>query len=354
MKKIFLMIILSFFLFNVPGIGEEIQKVEVTSKVANIRSGPALDSKVIGKGFLGDLFVLLGTEGSWYKIELPADEEGVKKVGYIYKSISKIEGDKKRKESPPPTPVKAEKEKKVVEKEKILLKEEKEKEKVEKEKLKAAKKAEKKKIKAAKKAEREKKKAEKKAEKERIKAEKKKSDIKIVKKKKDNQDILFKGFYLKAGYMTKPKVDSLGDKWVFDLGFDTPIGKYAAWGLEFQPYFRSFSADAIDFTAYNLVTNIFLNVKGGINLGVLWDKIDFITLFLGGGPGVSLGYLYTDYNGITGSQFDVMFAWHIVYGAEFKLGKMNIIVEFQSNKVINTEIDPSTQSSNYFLFGLRF
>ncbi len=403
MKRIILCIILSVFLFNVPGAAEEVQKIEVTAKVANIRSGPTLDSQVIGKGLLGDLFTLLGIEGSWYKIELSVDKDGVKKTGYIYKSITKIAEVVKEKEAPLPEKDKVEKEKTKVEKEKEkeIAEIEKEKEKAEKEKLKAEKKAEKEKLKAEKKAEKEKKKAEKeklkaekkaekeklkslskeekeklkaekkverekkKAEKEKLKAEKKaekekkkaemkKADVMVVKKKKESQDFLFKGFYLKGGYMTDPKVDSLGDKWIASLGFDSPIGRFAAWGFEFQPYFRTLTADLIDYSEYYFVTNFFLNVKGGINLGRLWDKLNFLTVYLGGGPGVSLGYLYTDYNGITGTQFDVFFAWHIVYGAEIKLGKMNIIVEFQSNKVINTDIDPSTQSANYFLIGLRF
>ncbi|MEN8222067.1 MAG: SH3 domain-containing protein [Acidobacteriota bacterium] len=385
MKRILLCIFMSLFLFHLPGAAEEVQKVEVTAKVANIRSAPSLESQVIGKGFQGDVFVLLGSEGSWLKIELPADKEGVQKEGYIYKAITKIIVIKKSSKEPPPPEVK--KEKKAVDEEKTSEEEtektekeklkaekkaEREKKKAEKKKLKAEKKAEKEKLKsmskeekeklkAEKKAEREKKRAErkaerekKKAEKKRLKAQKEKEAPKVMKKTKGIVDYLFKGFYLKGGWMTKPSVDSLGDKWVADLGFDSPIGKYATWGLEFQPYFRSFSADSIDFTAYNLVTNIFLNVKGGISPGLLWDKLDFITVFLGAGPGVSLGYLYTDFEGVTGSQFDVMFAWHIVYGAEFRLGKMNIVVEFQSNKVINTDVDPSTQSANYFLIGLRF
>ena len=89
-------------------------------------------------------------------------------------------------------------------------------------------------------------------------------------------------------------------------------------------------------------------------MGILLEKLKFLTVYLGGGPGVSLSYLHTDYQGVTGSQFDVMFAWHIVYGLEVGLGKMNIVVEFQSNKVINPDADPSTQSSRCFLIGLRF
>jgi len=385
MKRILICFFLSFFLFNFTAAAETVQKIEVTSKVANIRSGPALSNPVIGKGFQGDVFTVLGTEGSWIKIEFPAVEG---KVGYVYKTIVKfLEVETVEKESVENEVKKAEKEKEAEEAE---LEKEKEKEKAEKEKIRAEKKAEKERKKALKKAEKEKKKAEKerlkslskeerekikaekkaekekeraikkaerekkKAEKERLKAEKEKEAPKVVKKTKGTVDYLFKGFYLKGGWMTKPKVDSFGDKWVLDLGFDTPIGKYLTWGLEFQPYFRSFSDDVFDFTTYNLVTNIFLNVKAGINLGILWDKIDFMTVYFGGGPGVSLSYIYADLEGSTRSQFDVFFAWHIVYGVEFKLGKMNIIAEFQSNKVINPDFDPSTESASYFLLGLRF
>ncbi len=356
MKKTFLFIILAVFLFNIPGITGEVKKIEVTAKVANIRSVPTLNGEISGKAYLGDVFSVIGIEGRWYKIEFTSDKKGVKKFGYIYEGITRKFDSGKGTEEPPPV---MKSEKKKIEKEKKIV--EKEKKKAEKEKKKAERKAERERKKADRKIEREKEKAkkkaekeEKRAEKEKLKAQKKKLDLKVAEKDKEDPEILFKGFFLKGGYMTNPKVESIGDKWVADLGFDSPIGKYATWGLEFQPYFRSYSADLINFTAYNLVTNIFLNVKCGINLGRLWNKLKIMTVFLGGGPGVSLSYLYTDYNGITGSQFDVMFAWHLVYGAEFQLGKMNIIVEFQSNKVINSDLDPSTQSSNFVLFGLRF
>jgi len=366
MKKFCFLTILAIIFLSLPAVAENSQKIEIMVNVANVRATPGLEGKIVGKAYLGDQFSVINEEGSWFKIIFKPNEDGEKKFGYVYKTITKVITGKKISSTPPLEKEKAKienekakKENKKIEKEKKIG--EKEKKKAEKEKKKAERKAEREKKSAARKVERAKKKAEKKAEKEKkraekekLKAQEKKSDLKVVKKKKDKQDILFKGFFTKFGYMTSPKVDSLGDKWVVDLGFDSPIGQYATWGLELQPYFRSYSAPLINFTASNLVTNIFLNVKGGINLGQLWDKLKIMTIYLGGGPGVSLGYLYSDFAGVTGSQFDVFFAWHIVYGAEFKLGKMNIIVEFQSNKVINPDIDPSTQSSRYFLVGLRF
>lgn len=304
MKKCCFVIFTLVFLFFIQGFAEDFQKVEVTVRVANIRATPDLGGEIVGKAKFGDIYIVVKVEGNWYKIDFPSEKKGAGNFGYIHKAITKLISSG-IKSTPPPPPPKAKKIKKKTSK---IVKEKPE----------------------------------------------KKSGFSVVRRKKHYQNQLFSGFYVKLGQMTSPKMDSFGEKWIADFGFDSPIGKYAAWGLEFQPYLRSLNADSIGFSSTWIVTNIFLNVKGGFNIGQLFEPLKLLTLYIGAGPGVELSYSTTDYQGITGSSFNTRFAWHIVYGVEVSLGKMDIIIEFQDNKVINPDVDPSTQSSKFFLFGIRF
>lgn len=295
-KTIYLLII--FFLFPLLSANVE-GEVEVMVDAANIRSLPGLNGGIIGKAYKGDVFKVFGLEGSWYKISF-VNKKGEKSEGYIHKEIVKILPSETKLTSPPPPPPSKKEVKQSV------------------------KKAKQKKV------------------------VKKKSTIKF------EQEKLFSGFYLKGGTMTSPKVDGFGDKWIFALGFDKPIGSYLTWGLEFQTYYRNYSVDSFDFTMHSLASNIFLNVKGGINLGKFIKKLKFLTLYGGLGVGTSLSFSYIDFSGVSSTDFATRFAWHYMFGGEISLGKMNIILEIQGVKVIDPDIDPSTMSLNYLLVGLRF
>ncbi len=296
-KTIYILII--FFLFSVMGFSSDTEKIVVTSSIANIRLTPGLDGELIKKAQKGEEFIVLNKNDSWYKIALAVDKKGDPEFGYIHSSIVKIVPVKEKgKLSKISTPEKKDKEiVKKPKKEKVVIK---------------------------------------------------KNRIKF------DQEKLFSGFYLKGGVITSPKIDSFGDKWIIALGFDKPIGSYMAWGLEFQPYYRNYSEDAFDLTMHNLSSNIFLNAKGGVNLGKFFEPLKFFTLYGGLGVGTSLSFSYVDIAGVTGTDFAAHFAWHYMFGGEFLLGKMNIIVELQGVRVIDPDIDPSTQSYGYFMLGIRF
>jgi len=299
MNNNILIIVLVISFLVIPVFSETGKEVEIIVEIANIRSQAGAEGDIIQKAKMGDNFKILGLEGSWYKIALPIDKKGDPEFGYIHTSIVKIKPDEVKKAPPPPPPSD-------------------------------------KKIK---------------------KIAKKPKEVKLVKKKnsiKFYQDKLFSGFYLKAGTITSPKIDSFGDKWIIALGFDKAIGKYMAWGIEFQPFYRNFSDESIDLSMHNLSMNVFVNFKAGINLGKFFEPLKLFTLYGGLGVGSSLSFSYIDIAGVTGSDFNVMFAWHYMFGSEIALGKMNLILEIQGVKVIDPDIDPSTMSLNYFMLGIRF
>ncbi|QMV41486.1 stage II sporulation protein P [Cohnella cholangitidis] len=43
-------------------------------EVTNLRNGPGLDYKIVGKARLGDSFQIVGTEGDWYQVSLPGGD----------------------------------------------------------------------------------------------------------------------------------------------------------------------------------------------------------------------------------------------------------------------------------------
>ena len=304
MNKNTIYLIMIVFLFSVfcifsplsANVGE---KVEIGVDAANIRSLAGLNGDIIGKAYKGEVFKVLGIEENWYKISF-VNKKGKKSEGYVHKEIVKVVSSE-TKVTPPPPPPPSEKEVKQ-----------------------SVKKAKQKKV------------------------VKKKSTIKF------EQEKLFSGFYLKGGTMTSPKMDSFGDKWIAVLGFDKVIGKYMAWGLEFQPYYRNFSEASFDLSFHNLSMNIFVNFKGGINFGKFFEPLKFFTLYGGVGVGTSLSFSYIDFEGVSSTDFAAHFAWHYMIGSEISLGKMNLILEVQGVRVIDPDIDPSTISLGYFMIGIRF
>ncbi len=172
--------------------------------------------------------------------------------------------------------------------------------------------------------------------------------------KNHSQEELFSGYFLKGGVMTSPTAGSFGNKLLVSFGFDKAIGKYLTWGIELEPYFRSFSDDASDLSINDLATNIFLNIKGGINLGKLFEFLKPLTLYAGGGIGTNLNYSSIKLGSIKGTQFDLNFSWHLIFGTEIKIGKMDLVFEIQNNKIILKDVDPASQSISFLFLGIRF
>ncbi len=300
-KKTVYLIAISIF-FSVLIFSGEMKKVKVTSALGNIRTSPGLIGEIIKTAQKGDSFILLEKDGTWYKIVLAVDKKGDPEFGYIHSSIVGIitedQEDKTihpRKEINPQEPV--------------------------------------------------------------VQREYRQQPPGSVKKNRLvlNQKKLFSGSFLKGGIMRSPQVESFGDKWIVSWGFDKAIGKYMTWGFELQPYYRSFDSEYGDpISIKSISTNIFLNFKGGVNLGRFINKLNFLTLYAGGGIGTNLSYTHIDWDGVKGNLFDTNLAWHLMFGTEIKLGGMDIIIEIQSNKVIVKDVEPATQSYSFIFFGLRF
>ena len=158
MKKLLLSIIVILFavLFLFP---EEEKKIEVIADVANIRSIPGMEGRVIGKAFRGEVYNFEKKDGEWYKILF--QKEG-HKFGFLHRiTVKEIYSENKIVKSP-------------------------DKEKIEK-------------VTADKRSDR--------------KEPKKRKKSKKVKKKKNKviSEKLFSGFFLKGGLMTSPSGVGFGD-----------------------------------------------------------------------------------------------------------------------------------------------
>lgn len=163
---------------------------------------------------------------------------------------------------------------------------------------------------------------------------------------------LFSGFYAKLGLLTSPKVDGLGDRWLLDFGRDWGIlNPFLAAGFEVQPYYRHFSSG--DFTDSILGANIFANAKGGVNIGRFVEKLNFLTPYAGFGLGgafiKSSSKLGEDKFGRT----NFYFAWHLLFGFEVALKRMDLILELQTVKVSVPETSPDA-AQHFLMVGLRF
>lgn len=290
--KYFIIVLFVFSLLIFP---KEVQKINVTSSLGNIRSKPGLVGKIIKTARKGDSFILLGKIGKWYKIALAIDKKGDPEFGYIHSSIAiLVTGQIEDNSEIRPTIYKRKKRASI-------------------------------------------------------------TSPKIKHKQTFSQEKLFSGSYLKGGIMTTPKVEKFSDKWIVSWGFDKPIGKYMTWGLELQPYYRSLDITYSDqISVKTIASNLFLNFKGGINLGQFIKSLKFFTIYAGGGLGSNLSFTSIKWNEAQGSQFDTNFAWHIIFGSEIKLGNMELIIEIQSNNIILKDVDPGTQNYKFIFFGLRF
>ncbi|HSQ36096.1 MAG TPA: SH3 domain-containing protein [Candidatus Binatia bacterium] len=161
---------------------------------------------------------------------------------------------------------------------------------------------------------------------------------------------LFSGLAAKFGYRTNLP-GRFGDRWLLALTYEKGINPFLAAGLELQPYFRSFS-DA-GFSDSALGANLFLNAKGGVNIGRFVESLKFLTPYAGFGLGTAFISSSSEFGGGKVGSTDLYFAWHLMFGFEVALKKLGLIFEIQMLKVSVPEIDPDP-TQGWMMIGVRF
>ena len=284
MKKIAIILML----LVLPGIARmaaATESVRIIVDTANVRSLPSLEGKVLFKAARGDVFVVTGRSGDWFKVQLPAKAGAPE--GYINETVvEKLAAEETSapagKATKPAAPARAPQTAKPA----------------------AATPA----------------------------------------------DKLFSGFAAKFGYMTAPAA-GFGDRWLLAFTFEKGLNPFLAAGFELQPYFRSFSE--ADFSSSTLGANLFLNAKGGVNLGRFIQTLKFLTPYAGVGLGGAFAASSSKLGGEKASQTDFRFAWHLLFGFEVKLKKLALIYEIQAIKIPVKEVDPD-RTQYYMMLGIRF
>ena len=265
------------------------ERVRVTVDNANVRSQPDLDGKIVLKAGWGDVFEVTGKSNDWFKVLLPAEAGADTPEGYINEAMVEMLAAG--------------------------------------EKVAAASAPPKSKTTPAKAAPRP------------------RAAAKSTAPKK-----LFSGLAAKFGYRTNLP-GGFGDRWLLALTYEKGINPFLAAGLELQPYFRSFS-DA-GFSNSTLGANLFLNAKGGVNIGRFVESLKFLTPYAGFGLGTAFASSSSKFGTEKVSSTDFRFAWHLMFGFEVVLKKLDLIFEIQMIKVSVPETDPDPKQG-FIMLGVRF
>lgn len=264
-------------------------RVRITVNNANVRSQPDLSGQVVLKAAAGDEFAVLATAGEWFKIALPAEADAPQ--GYVHNSVAELIDEKRPAAAPKPA-----------------------------------------------------------TEEPGRRARRTKPAPRPQPAKAAVQEKLFSGLAVKFGLRTKPPA-SFGDRWLLSLAWEKGLNPFLAAGLELQPYFRS-SSDA-GFSSSALGANLFLNAKGGVNMGRFSEKLKFLTPYAGAGLGGAFASYSSKFEGqkASGTQFN--FAWHMMFGLEAAVKNLSAILEFQILKVSVADIDPDL-TQYFWMLGVRF
>ena len=91
----------------------------------------------------------------------------------------------------------------------------------------------------------------------------------------------------------------------------------------------------------------FVNAKFGFTFSKL-------TVFAGGGPGVSFVYFTDNLFGITDSQLDTKIIYHLLGGIQINLGALALIAELNMINFMNTGDSQEDPWLGYLMFGIRF
>ena len=89
-------------------------KLKVTVRVANIRKGPSLESKIIAQVTEGTILDIISKAGNWYLIVVPARADKPATSGYIYKGIVKEVRGTEAIKAPPKIEPKIKEKKKII------------------------------------------------------------------------------------------------------------------------------------------------------------------------------------------------------------------------------------------------
>lgn len=163
---------------------------------------------------------------------------------------------------------------------------------------------------------------------------------------------LFSGSMIKFGFQFSPQTSSFSDRWLAVWGSDFGIHRNFTIGYEIQPYYRHTSFD--DDNAQSILgSNLFVNVKGGVNLGDRWDSLTGLKVFGGIGAGATLDFNFVKTAGESSSQLDVYFAWHLLGGVEIDFSSLSVIFEYQIIKNSHPRITPDPWR-HFLMFGVRF
>ena len=164
------------------------------------------------------------------------------------------------------------------------------------------------------------------------------------------EEKLFSGYFAKFGLMTTPPA-SFGDKWLLSFGRDWGINPYLSVGGEIQPFFRHFSDSQLSDST--LGANLFVNAKGGVNIGRFVEKLNFLTPYIGFGLGGSFAHSSSTFDGEKVSSTRFNFAWHLMFGFEVALKKIRLMLELQTVKVSVPETSPDA-GQHFIMVGIRF
>lgn len=295
MKKSIL--ILSIFLIGgifTPALAQN--RVQVIVERANVRLSPDLNSQVIEQVPLGAVLEYSQMEGEWYLVSLPPNAQGFVITGYIHRSVvNAVEGTPAPRpqpiRQPPPVPQRT------------------------------------------------------------VSPPATPPQYQPARPAyvSNLQARLIAGPFIKFGWQHKPDPGGFNYAWIASLGFDKGLSRNFALGLEIMPAYRNY-AD-IDLSIFPVKG--FINLKAGESLGRLWSKIGFINLYGGLGAGVEAAFSKAEFEGETFTDFDVLFAYHFLFGLELDIRALRLLLEYQLIQVPDPNVDPN-YFGHYLMFGIRF
>lgn len=289
MKKIAIFSILFVILSQFHPAADAVQKVRVTVDNANVRLQPSTASKVVLKAGRGDIFSVTGRDSGWFKVLLPAEAGADTPEGYINESVVEEVSGPETSAAP-------------------------------REKGAAAKPVS------------------------------RSPRPPRTAPSPAHDEKLFSGFSAKFGLMTSPAA-SFGDRWLLAFSYDKGLHPFLTAGLELQPYFRHFADAELSDSTFG--ANLFLNAKGGVNIGRFTESLKFLTPYAGFGLGGAFAFSSSKFADEKVSRTNFNFAWHMMFGVEVALKKMSAILEFQILKISLPEIDPDP-SQCFWMLGIRF